>query len=202
MKNNLPIWILLGVLLFQTNLLAADDSKKFIPGVNEIVVKSRSLFDYPLLLEEWSGPENHEVKLVDNFGPNGEEALKLHTVKGKESALKVSYSHTGLTPGIYEFSVEYKADILKSDNSRYGSWILVSTDVPYREDSVLIYSVDRPYYPISLTRTDEWRKVKATIVFDNFFFQPFVVIYFGLDDSPASGTIYFINLKFEKLEDF
>ncbi|NLW56471.1 MAG: hypothetical protein GX050_07645 [Firmicutes bacterium] len=201
----LTIILLLLVLLF-TNIALADSSKKFVPGADSIDLEPSMVYQ-PLYLNRWSEPQNHELKLVSNFGPNGEEALKLRTFKGKESILCVGYMGRKSKPGVYKFSVEYKGDFITNRDSRFGGLLYISHDISYREfrekyiNSNMIYDGSRAYILLPLRETKDWKKVETTFIYNHQFLDIYVLFSLGFGNTYASGTLYFINLNIEKLED-
>lgn len=202
MKNRLCFLLLVLVLIIMPAVVVGQsDSKKFVPGVNIIEV-GELFFNHPLHIEKWSGPEYHTVELVDNFGPNGEEALKIQLLKDSKNSLILSHSFFNVPFGLCEFSVEYKADLKTTKEGDYKSYILVSADIPYKEGSNLIVIGGRCYVPIILENSKDWKKRSVVTFYNNQYIAPTVIFMFGgLNDSVSvTGSFYFINMELVKKE--
>ena len=194
MKSKLCAVLLLVALLLITS--CAEASKEFIPGVSlDQDMKNKFNWDVPLTVSHLIPKISGKAELIKNFGPKGEEALKLTMKKGKPFVVEVRYFPSLEVGFRYRLYVEYKANYDTEKGEEIGAMLSLVSHKGLSEST---------YIP--LKNTSKWTKVEAEFDILNASSQSPFRIYFSLGALDprlvfSSGELCFINLKIDKVED-
>jgi hypothetical protein len=200
MRNKSIILVLLCTLLLVTGCIEKTEaeqpvtSKEFLPG--KTLVMDTQAWDEPFAMETWVFKKEDKAELVKNFGPNGEEALKISSIGKDGTVVSVRYNPNLESFGRYKMTVEYKANYKAEEGAEFGAVIKLYTHpftVVSQNNYVPLYNVNR------------WSKAELTFDYSQYdYSSPEIIFSLGVEYPKlifSSGNLYFINLKIEKLED-
>ena len=192
MKINLRGFILLFLIFLFSACTSA--SNNFIPGVTlDQDVNNHFNWEVPLTVSFASSISRAE--LVNNYGPRGEEALRLYISNNNPFVVSVRY-FPNLEAGFrYRLSVDYKANYETKSEDGIGAFLTLFSHKKLN---------DVTYIP--LKKSNKWNNIEVEFdVLNASKGSPFR-IYFSLGSMDpdlvlSSGEICFINLKIVKVED-